>query len=1398
MTTERQVNGLNLSQREIAMTEQTCPGTRKNTISLKLFLPRHTSQQVKEAADIVLDSADIFAASLHPMQKGWCMGYGREKKDACRIVIEQSVNSAEKYMDEGDRKPLNLEGHLYQAEVIPLLEGGVFLYVRFHHIIIDGYGMSLFVQKVLDALAGKKVNPSRFAEDSAGGKREADSSFWSAYFSGAEFEPAVFPGKTVGMEYGSYRISLPDSVQKAVESFGKQENISIPYITAAAYAFYLAQATDRPDAVFLMPRLNRLEEQMDILGCYTLLVPVRVAVSQEDTFETLCRKVERAAREASAHKNIGFDGILSALRDENVIANAVSEYVFNFYRFSFHTDLPYQVRFHVAGGMQNHITFNVFYNEKGGLDVQFDYQKSIYTREQAKHLCDALLVILLEGTQNRRLSNMQTIGEEEYHKSISIVGKSLSIEPDDTIPSLFRRVAKEYRDRPAVYAGDKTLTFGELDEMSDRIACGLRRQGVKKGNSAAFMLKRDVRLIPAILGISKAGAAFIPIDPAYPKERISYIVENSQASCMISSKDVEAAGNYDYIEIDTLAGQELELDLLPEIGQEDLAYMIYTSGTTGRPKGVMLSHRGIANIVHPDNNPFNRDVTKNCHGIVAIGSICFDISLFEIFVPLMNGLFVELGSEKAMLDAGELAAHILRHQADMLHCTPSRITAYLTNPKFLEALGSVKAVLAAGEVLPGSLVKRLRDTYGIRMYNGYGPTETTIGATITEAGDTESIGRPIGNMGIVLLNRNCRPVPFGAVGEICVYGKGVGIGYKDRPEETSEKYMTWNGIRIYRTGDLGYLTERGNLIYCGRNDRQVKLRGLRIELSEIESVMGEFQGIAACSCMVREIDKREHLVGFYTAFRKGSVDAEQLREHMKSRLTSYMVPDVVKELDEMPQTPNGKTDEKALRAEPLDYTRVYRKPETEREQIVCAVFEETLKVPQVGLDDNFFELGGDSLGAAAAMLQIEEKLNLAEDQLDFGDFYQFPTPSLLLEKIYKKEENNHGFDVRSLDYRGIDQYLKQHTGGKASRGHLGNVLVTGVTGYLGIHILIDLLKHPGMCDKIVCLARSKRKLSAEKRVKSALFYYAEEDFSYNYGEKWLVAEGDITEECIFAEPCTIPIHTIINSAANVAHFSYGDDLEQINRRGVGHLIAYAKKEDAMLCQISTISVAGMTMKSEGQKLFCEKDFYVGQEIHNKYIYSKYMAEYEMLRAAVDEGLRIKILRVGNLQGRISDGEFQMNLHSNAFTRQFSSYVKMGAVPQSVYEGSVNFSPVDETAHNIVALTATEEENTVFHVYPPTELKYADLFEEIKEMGSAVEVLPELEFEELLRKLKQTEEGREQIQGLVTNEYAKDYHEIPVSQEITEKCLEEMSEGWSAITRAYISKYLSALRGMDLF
>ncbi len=1411
---------LNRAQLAIAVSERAFGKSAVNVISIKLTLDEFTAQQVKEAVETVFGSADIFTAVLDMEEEGLFFRTKGREAASCRILRKMAYGEARRYVEEKDYKPLNYPQELYEAVVIPLQEGGTVLYVRFHHIIIDGYGMCLFAQRTLDVLAGKAVEPSVFfggtsAEGSVGkddsdgcfdDSAQADGKFWTDYFSCAQFEPAVFSETPKSM--GMARVSnMPEEgMEERMACFAAEHGVTVPYVLASAYAVWLSGAAGKEDAVFLMPRLNRDAGTRQTIGCYTLLVPVCVNVRQEDTFADICRKTQEAARTASLHKTYGYEQILQTLRGEHMAQESLSEYVFNYYRYKIKSGLEYSLDISVAGAMHNHFTWNVFWKDEG-MSFVFDLRDGVYNTQRAEYFADSIANILRCGMEGNSVRAIPLVGKREQERLSLIRGEEIAVDEHATIPSLFGEAVKKYGDRPALYAGSESYTFEKLDRVSDAIACSLVRRGVQAGDCVAFMLKRDIRLIPAMFGIAKAGAAFIPVDPAYPKERIDYILADSHAKYLISSPDVEAAAGHEYLAVDELSKDTGERFRLPKIRQEDLAYLIYTSGTTGKPKGVMLSHRGIANIVHPRNNPFNRDMAKNGRGIVAIGSICFDISLFEIFVPLLNGLFVELGNEKAMLDAGELARHISKHGADILHCTPSRLASYLKNPEFAAVLPGVRMVLSAGELLPEGLVHELKDHYGIRIYNGYGPTETTIGATITEAGDSQTIGAPIANTGVLILNQNGKQAPYGAVGEICVYGNGVGIGYRGRKEETEEKFTDFGGMRIYHTGDLGHLLPDGRLSYHGRNDRQIKLRGLRIELSEIEKAMGAYEGVALACCIVKKIDRTKHLAGFYTPEGGCAVDAEGLRTFLKEILAPYMVPDILKELDEMPQTPGGKVDMKALERVPVEFKRPYRAPENGIQTAVCNAFAAALGILQAGLDDNFFELGGDSLNAMNLVAEIEKELARGEgEEVDYAAIFKYPTPALLAEYLEEQEKEAESYPIDGLDYTGIAERLSEggsvpKDGGMQAGGRrLGNILLTGATGYLGIHILIDLLRNPGDSGKIFCLTRPSERLSALRRMKSALFYYAEEDFSKSYGEKWAVVEGDVTDPQIFKEEFSEHVDTIINSAANVAHFAYGDGLERVNTDGVKNLARYALKEGAMLCHVSTISVGGMRDASlpAGERLFTEEDLYIGQKICNPYIYSKYMAEYALLKAAAGQGLAVKIMRVGNLQGRIRDGEFQMNLKSNAFTRQLSSYIKMGMTPESVYHASVNFAPVDETAHMIRVLAGTGERRRVFHVYPPEEVSYAGLFTALGRLGHQIEVVTDEEFDASLQALKRSDEGRALAEGLLVERPDSRYREIPVTQEMTQRLLGLFGESWTPATEEYLGQYLNALEGMALF
>lgn len=542
-------------------------------------------------------------------------------------------------------------------------------------------------------------------------------------------------------------------------------------------------------------------------------------------------------------------------------------------------------------------------------------------------------------------------------------------------------------------------------------------------------------------------------------------------------------------------------------------------------------------------------------------------------------------------------------------------------------------------------------------------------------------------------------------------------------------------------------------------------------------------GVGQAACLVKKSDHSEHLAAFYTAERDLG---PELKAHISRTLTAYMVPDIFKRLPAMPQTAGGKTDYRKLEEENVQFGGEYRAPANETERIICEAISSVLGVERVGADDDFFELGGNSLGAMELMLAIERSYH--GNAPEYNDIYRYPTPARLAAKL-EEGGASEAYPISALDFSGIDGYLEKRT---VSQKPIKRILLTGATGFLGCHILAELLKRED-CEKIYCLARSKKKMSAGRRIGSTLFYYLEDDFSE--GGKWQAVEGDISDPKLFSEPFGEQVDLIVNCAANVAHFAYGDALTRVNETGVVNLIAYAKRTGARFCQISTVSVGGMTSGQSGK--FTEDRLYIGQKIFNEYIYTKFKAEHALLRAAADAGLEVQIMRVGNLQGRLSDGEFQMNMRTNGFTRRLASYIDIGAVPQSLYDSSVEFSPVDEVARMVTALIACGELGA-FHVCPPAETAFSRLFDALNKMGKHVEVLPDEAFERLISSLKRSGEHSDSVEMLSIEKNRGQFREIPFSRDYTVERLASLGCSWREITDEYFKKYLSALDGLDMF
>jgi amino acid adenylation domain-containing protein len=576
-----------------------------------------------------------------------------------------------------------------------------------------------------------------------------------------------------------------------------------------------------------------------------------------------------------------------------------------------------------------------------------------------------------------------------------------------TIAELFAAQAARTPDAVAVIAQGRTLTYRELDESANRLARRLQNLGVKPDTLVGVAMGRSETLVVSLLGILKAGGAYVPLDPTYPPDRLSLVIEDSQMPVLLTTAASRAhlppaaAGVTILDAEDTVFERESAKAVVSQATPTNFAYVIYTSGSTGKPKGVMVENRNVVNFFT------GMDRAIGCApGVwLAITSVSFDISVLELLWTLTRGCTVVVHGDEG---SANIADEITRYRVTHLQMTPSLARMLTLDPRAYSALGSLKQMLLGGEAVPAALIHHLRQVFKGEIHNMYGPTETTIWSTTCRVEDRDtsvSIGRPIANTQIYILDPDFNPVPVGEIGELFISGDGLARGYWRRPELTAERFMTIPGLgpdRIYRTGDLARFLPDGNIHFLGRADYQIKLRGHRIEPGEIESVLEKFPGVRQAVVILREDregDKR--LVAYLVAETAGSAAALRaagdLRAAAGAKLSDFMVPSAFVFLNELPLTGNGKIDRKALLTLPppnLAFAAASHgaEPSSETERVVARAWQLALGIPSVGLNDNFFDLGAHSLTVAEAHAKLEEVLGR---EIALLDLFQFTTVSAL-------------------------------------------------------------------------------------------------------------------------------------------------------------------------------------------------------------------------------------------------------------------------------------------------------------------------------------------------------------------------------------------------------------------
>lgn len=913
------------------------------------------------------------------------------------------------------REPFDLaRGPLIRATL--LRQGGdqALMVLVLHHIVSDGWSMGVMVRECLArynaVVSGQPLQPVPLAvhyADYAAWQREQLASpavreqldYWKALLQD-DLALLDLPADRPRPPRQSHRgerveVRVPAELVQGLRQLAVQANATLFHVFLGVFAVVLGRHAGRERLNIGVPMTNRNRLELEgLIGFFVNSVVHRIELDNARSFDDLLARVKEQALQAQANKDVPFDQVVEQLQPERGLDhNPLFQVMYNHLR-----DVGARVDGGSATGLrieevplpertaQFDLTLDTLERSDGVL-ASFNFALDLFDRARieqlAEHWLNALRAAL--ASPGQAIGEWLLLGEPGLEASV-YRAQPAGWRQQATIHGLIEERAAANPEALALWYQDRHCSYAQLNARGNQLARGLQARGVGAGSKVAVALPRTPDLVAALLAIFKLGAAYIPLDLAYPQERLAYMLEDSQAGLLLTSQHVVDSlalqAGLEVLALERLEVSHLDVDNLPAAaGPESLAYVIYTSGSTGRPKGVMIEHRNLCALIG-----WSAGVYEDLQGVLASTSICFDLSAWELFVTLALG-----GSLVLADNALHLPQLPARERVRLVNTVPSAIRA-LCEAGQIPA--SVRVINLAGEPLAQGLVEDLYRLPGVeRVFDLYGPSEDTTYSTCTlrQAGGQANIGTPIDNTVGYILDQAGQVVQAGWPGELYLGGAGLSRGYLGRAALTAEKFVpdpfsAQPGQRVYRTGDQVRRNAEGVLEYLGRLDHQVKIRGFRIELGEIESRLVALPVLAESTLLAVDTPTGKQLVAYLVPRDPAWLQAageqrlalfQQIRQHLQQTLPEYMLPSQWVLLDRLPQTPNGKLDRKALPAPELDAgARRYRAPASELECQLAAVWSQVLGLERVGLDDNFFELGGHSLLATRVSAQVQAQLGL--------------------------------------------------------------------------------------------------------------------------------------------------------------------------------------------------------------------------------------------------------------------------------------------------------------------------------------------------------------------------------------------------------------------------------------
>lgn len=963
------------------------------------------------------------------------------------------------------------EGPLFRVKLFGLSDEDHILVVTFHHIVADGWSLGVFFRE-LSALyeAFSQGNDSPLKDLSI---QYGDYVRWQReWLQGDVLEQRLFYWKNqlnnvpkllnlptdhprpTQQSFGGASLSmiLSKELSDKLNALSRQEGVTLFMILLAAFQALLYRLSGQDDIVVGSPIAGRNRSEFEgLIGLFLNTLVLHTDLSGNPSFRELLKRVRKVTLGAYAHQDVPFERLLQEMRLERslsytplfqamfVLLNTPDSEL----KLSGLTTSWLDNRFKLQRTTSMFDLFLWIYESPDGLYGKVSYNTDLFEAITIQRTIDHFRILLesIVGEPDQSITVFPLLRVEEREQILVEWNNTQTGYPQDRfVHQLFEEQVERTPDAVAVVLERQQLTYRELNTRSNQLAHYLKNRGVGIETPVGICLERPLEMVVGLLGILKAGGVYVPLDPAYPKERLAFMVEDTQMQVLLTQKELindlseiirseESLSRVEHrnskfqgpavVCVDTDwqdIGMESAQTPVSEATAENLAYVIYTSGSTGKPKGVMISHRGIANRVLWGLSTYQLTRTDR---VLQSFSYTFDFSIWEIFTALVAGATLVMARPGERQDSGYLAKLIADEKVTVAGFVPSMLDVLLEEKDF-QSCSCLKKVVCGGEAFPVEIQERFFTHFYAELQNTYGPTEAAIDVTFwickpEKMQRTVPIGHPIANTQIYILDSHLQPVPIGIRGELYIGGVGLARGYLSSPDLTAEKFIPnpftdQAGARLYKTGDLARYLPDGNIEFLGRIDHQVKIRGYRIELGEIESVLNQHAAVrdsvvvaandtTANHDVADNLESDKRLVAYVAQTRKQTVTISELRIFLKDKLPDYMVPSAFVFLDSLPLTPNGKLDRKALPAPDQNRPELedtFVAPRSPVEELLAQIWATVFKVNQVGVDDNFFDLGGHSLLAARVVSRVRDALQI---DLPLRTLFEKPTIAELTEAI---------------------------------------------------------------------------------------------------------------------------------------------------------------------------------------------------------------------------------------------------------------------------------------------------------------------------------------------------------------------------------------------------------------